>query len=115
VLRPALHISQLKSYDTFCIISNEIEEELIYRSILTRIEMTVDGKDRVEIPKNSKKAENLQPSFKHVVSEGSIVVLDARDLIKDKDTTNSIKNYSWKQTTDIHLNTDSVKDRKHEN
>ena len=44
------------------------------------------------------------------VSEGSIVVLDARNLIKDIDITNSIKNYSWKQTTDIHLNIeDSVK------
>jgi patatin-like phospholipase len=72
----------------------------------------MNGKDRAEISKNSKKAEiKQQPAFKHVVSEGSLVVLDVRDLIKDGDTTNSIKDYSWKYPTDIHLIIDdSVKD-----
>jgi NTE family protein len=67
----------------------------------------MDGKDKSAIPKNSKKVENQQPGFKHIVSEGSIVVLDARDLIKD---TNSIKHYSWKQTAGIPVINDLVKD-----
>jgi hypothetical protein len=63
----------------------------------------MDGKDRVEIPRNIKKIEPNQPPIRHVVSEGSVVVLDARDLLGGTDTS-SIKNYSWKETTGIHIN-----------
>jgi NTE family protein len=69
----------------------------------------MDGKDRVEIPRNIKKVEPNKPPIRHVVSEGSVVVLDARDLIGDTDTS-SIKNYSWKPPTDVHLDIDGIKD-----
>src|SRR5215831_1559777 len=62
----------------------------------------MDRKDRAEISKNSKKG-----AYKHVVSEGSVVVLDARDIIGDEDTS-SIKSYSWKPVTDIHLDINDV-------
>lgn len=52
----------------------------------------MDGSERVEISKSSKKQ---HPPFKYVVSEGSTVVLHASDLINDADT-DSIKNYTWK-------------------
>ena len=47
--------------------------------------------------KNIKKEEtDHKPVFNYVVSEGSQVLLDARDFVKDIGNTNSIKNYSWK-------------------
>jgi hypothetical protein len=60
----------------------------------------MDGKDRVEVARNIKKVEPNQLPIRHVVSEGSVVVLDACDLIGDTDTS-SIKNYSWKQRISI--------------
>jgi hypothetical protein len=57
--------------------------------------------------KITKKEETDQKAvFNYVVSEGSQVLLDARDFVKDIDTTNSIKNYSWKPAVDTHLNID---------
>jgi len=76
----------------------------MYKGILIGNEITMSGKDRVEISKSSKKAEtDQQPALKLIVSEGSTVVLDSRDLLKDVDS-DSIKNYSWKQTTDARIN-----------
>jgi NTE family protein len=71
----------------------------------------MNGKDRVDISKSSKKTEtNQQSAFRHVASEGSVVVLDARDIIDDVDTS-SIKNYSWKPPADMHLDIyDGIKD-----
>ena len=65
------------------------------------------GKDKGGI-KGSSNKRNVRESidFEYVVSEGSVVVLNARDLIKDVDTTKSIKNYSWTQTTGMHLGID---------
>ncbi|MFZ0512518.1 MAG: hypothetical protein WAM14_13000 [Candidatus Nitrosopolaris sp.] len=52
-----------------------------------RKEVTMNGKDRVEISKSSKKADtNQRPAFRHIASEGSVVVLDARDIMDDVDT-----------------------------
>jgi hypothetical protein len=49
-------------------------------------EFNMDEKDKVEIPKNSKKAEaNQAVGYTYIVSEGSPVVLDARDLIAEID------------------------------
>jgi len=57
--------------------------------------------------KITKKEERDQkPVFNYVVSEGSQVLLDARDFVKDVATTNSIKNYSWKPPVGTHLNID---------
>ena len=42
--------------------------------------MTVDAEFKSKNPENTKKTENKHQIFKLVVSEGSIVVLDARDL-----------------------------------
>jgi hypothetical protein len=47
----------------------------MYKNIL-RKQITMNGKDGVEISKNSKKAD-----FKHIVSEDSMVVLRDHDLI----------------------------------
>ncbi|MGB6593137.1 MAG: hypothetical protein WBE68_16690 [Candidatus Nitrosopolaris sp.] len=71
----------------------------------------MNGKDRVDISKSSKKTEtNQQSAFRHIASEGSVVVLDARDIIDDVDTS-SITNYSWKPPTDMHLDIyDGIKD-----
>jgi NTE family protein len=63
----------------------------------------MNGKNGGEISKNSKKADTNH--FEHVVSEGSVVVLDALKIIGDVDT-KSIKSYSWKPHTDIHLDID---------
>src|SRR5919199_4562507 len=49
-------------------------------------------------------------TFKRVVSEGSTVVLDVRDLVKDIDI-NSIKYYLWEQTAGIPIAIDEVKDK----
>ncbi len=71
----------------------------------------MNGKERVGIAKNGKYTEtNQKPPFKHVVSEGSVVVLEASDLVKDIDT-NSIKNYAWKQTAGIPIINESAKDK----
>ena len=56
--------------------------------------MTMNEKDDKELLENSKK---IIPCLEQVVSEGSIVVLEARDLIKNIDG-NSITQYSWNQT-----------------
>lgn len=72
----------------------------------------MSGKDKAEISKNSnsKKVETGQQEvFKYFVSEGSIVVLDERDLVKDIDT-NFIKGYLWEQTTGKPIANDVVKD-----
>jgi NTE family protein len=69
----------------------------------------MDRKDKI-FPKGDKKTEDIHPGFKCVVSEGSIVLLEARDLVKDIDT-NSIKYYSWEQTAGIPIANDDVKDK----
>ena len=54
-----------------------------------------------------KKEETDQnPVFNYVVSEGSQVLLDARDFVKDIGTINSIKHYLWKPSVGTHLNID---------
>src|SRR5215469_14227563 len=62
------------------------------------------GKDKDAIQGSGNKR-NAKESidFEYVVPEGSVVVLNARDLIKDADITKSIKNYSWSQTAGTHL------------
>ena len=60
-----------------------------------------------KIPENIKKVGNQQPDFNLVVSEGSMVVLEARDLLKNIDG-NSITQYSWNQTNDISLDNDNL-------
>lgn len=64
--------------------------------------------------KITKKGETDQkPVFNYVVSEGSQVLLDAHDFVKEIDITNSIKNYSWKPPVGTHLNIDdSIKNDK---
>jgi hypothetical protein len=53
----------------------------------------MSGKERVEVSKNSEKVETRHlPAV--IVAEGSMVVLDAHDLIGNIDA-NSIRNYSW--------------------
>lgn len=81
-----------------------MEKRLCRRTFHLRTEFTMSGKDMAEISKNRKKA-----AYKHVVSEGSVVVLDAHDIIGDVDTS-SIKNYSWNPTTDLDVD-DGVKDK----
>jgi NTE family protein len=73
--------------------------------------MTMDGNNIRESPKGGRKTEDEHPSFKRVVSEGSTVVLDVRDLIKDIDNISSTKRYLWKQTTGIPIAIDDVKDK----
>ncbi len=59
------------------------------------------------------KSEKQQSNFKQIVSEGSLVILDARDLIKDIASANSIKSCSWNQVRGTYLNADdSTKDNK---
>src|ERR671939_629451 len=72
--------------------------------------MTMDGKDNPKSPKGGRKIENVHSTFKRVVSEGSTVVLDVRDLVKDIDI-NSIKYYLWEQTAGIPIAIDDVKDK----
>lgn len=69
----------------------------------------MDRKENEGFLKSGKKTEDKQASFKRIVSEGSMVVLDARDLIKDFNT-NSIKHYSWEQTAGIPIANDVAKD-----
>jgi hypothetical protein len=71
--------------------------------------MTMDRKDYDEFPESGKKTEGRHSSFKRIISEGSTVVLDARDLVKDIDT-NSIKYYSWRQIAGIPITNDNVKE-----
>lgn len=59
------------------------------------------------------KSEKQQSNFKQIVSEGSLVILDARDLIKDIASANSIKSCSWNQVRGTYLNADDItKDNK---
>lgn len=81
-----------------------LEEGLCTGTSSKTTEVTMNGKNGAEISKNSKKVDTNH--FELVVSEGSVVVLDARNVIGDVDTS-SIKNYSWKPT-DIHLD-DGIK------
>ena len=61
--------------------------------------MTIAGKDKDEISKNSNKTDAKQSlEFSQTVSEGSTVVLDVQDFMKDIDTN---KSYSCKQTKGI--------------
>ena len=54
--------------------------------------------NRDDIPKKSEIADITESvDFNDIVSEGTTVVLDAQDLIKNTDS-DSIKKYSWKQT-----------------
>lgn len=71
----------------------------------------MDGIDNRESPKYGVKLEDNRPSFKCVVSEGSTVILDVRDLVKDIDNINSIKHYLWKQTAGTPVAIDYVKDK----
>jgi hypothetical protein len=73
--------------------------------------MTMAGSNIRESPKNGRRIENNHPSFKRVVSEGSTVVLDVRDLVRDIDNINSIKHCLWKQTAGIPIAIDDVKDK----
>jgi NTE family protein len=73
--------------------------------------MTMDGNNNPKSPNGGRKTEDKHLSFKRVVSEGSTVVLDVRDLVKDIDNVNSIKYYSWKQTAGPHIAIDDVKDK----
>jgi uncharacterized membrane protein len=62
--------------------------------------MTKAGKDKGEISKNSSKTDAKQSiEFSQTVSEGSKVILNAQEFMKDIDTTN--KSYSCKQTKGI--------------
>ena len=69
----------------------------------------MDRKDNDPVPKGGKKTEY---TFKRVVSEGSTILLDARDLVKDVDI-NSIKYYLWEQTDEngIPVANDDGKDK----
>jgi hypothetical protein len=72
--------------------------------------MTMDGNNNPKFAKGGRKTEDKRLSFRHVVSEGSTVVLDVRDLAEDIDNLNSIKYYSWKQTAGPHIAIDDVQD-----
>jgi predicted acylesterase/phospholipase RssA len=91
-----------------CITSGGVREDLLF---MTAKAMTMDGKDSPKSPKGGRKTEDMHTTFKRVVSEGSTVVLDVRDLVKDIDNINSIKYYSWKQTAGIHIDIDDVKNK----
>ena len=75
--------------------------------------MTMDRKEHRESPKDGVKLEDNSLCFKHVVSEGSTVILDVRDIVKDIDNINSIKHCSWKQTEGTPVVIEDVKDKKH--
>jgi NTE family protein len=71
--------------------------------------MSIDG-NKTSIPI---KTEKQQSNYKQIASEGSLVLLDARDLIEDIDTASSIKSCTWNQVRGTHLQTDdSNKDNK---
>jgi hypothetical protein len=73
--------------------------------------MSIDGKKTSISRKTEKQQQPL--NYKQIASEGSLVHLDARDIIEDIDTANSIKSCSWNQVPDTYLNTDdSNKDNK---
>ena len=65
-----------------------------------------------ESPKDGVKMEDPSQCFKRVVSEGSTVILDVHDLVKDIDKINSIKHCLWKQTEGTPVVTAEVKDKK---
>ncbi len=69
--------------------------------------MTVDAEFKSKNPENTKKTENKHQIFKLVVSEGSIVVLEARDLIKNIDD-NSDTHYSWNYTDHMPIANDNL-------
>jgi len=65
--------------------------------------MSIDG-NKTSIPRKTEKQES---DYKQIASEGSLVLLDARDIIEDIDTANSIKSSSWNQVSTGHqVNTD---------
>jgi NTE family protein len=72
--------------------------------------MTMDRKNNDVFVKGGKKAEDEHPSFRTVVSEGSTVVLDARDLVNDIGTI-PIKYYSWEQIAGTPIVNGDVKDK----
>ena len=71
----------------------------------------MNGKDNSESPEGGRKTEDMHTTFKRVVSEGSTVVLDVRDIVNDMDNINSIKHCLWKQTAGIPLVIDNVIDK----
>ena len=75
--------------------------------------MTMVRKHHRESPKDGVKLEDNSLCFKRVVSEGSTVILDVRDLVKDIDNINSLKHYLWKQTEGTRVVIEEVKDKKH--
>jgi NTE family protein len=75
--------------------------------------MTMERKQHRESPKDGVKLEDNSLCFKRVVSEGSTVILDVRDLVKDIDNINSIKHCLWKQTEGTPVVMEEVKDKKH--
>ena len=75
--------------------------------------MTMERKQQRESPKDGVKMEDTSLCFKRVVSEGSTVILDVLDLVKDIDNINSIKHCLWKQTEGTPVIMDEFKDKKH--
>jgi len=72
--------------------------------------MSIEGK-KTSIPRKTKTTTTI--NYKQIASEGSLVLLDAHDIIEDIDTADSIKSCSWNQVPDTHLSTDdSNKDNK---
>jgi len=67
----------------------------------------VDAEFKSKILENNKKTENQKPDFNLVVSEGSIVVMEAHDLIKNIDGI-SITHYLWNQTDRIPITNDNL-------
>lgn len=71
--------------------------------------MTMIGNNDPKSPNDGRKSEEKRLSFKNVVSEGSTVILDVRDFVKDFDNINSIKSCLWKQTDGPHIAIEEVK------
>src|SRR5690242_9402522 len=78
----------------------------MYKDIQVNKRDYMNGKGSHNSKITKKEETDQKPVFNYVVSEGSQVLLDARDFVKDIGTTNSIKNYSWKPPVDTHLNID---------
>jgi len=78
----------------------------MYKDIQANKRDHMNGKE-VHKSKITKKEEtNQKPFFNYVVSEGTQVLLDARDFVKDMGTTHSIKDYLWNPPVGTHLNID---------
>src|SRR5215467_6460357 len=78
----------------------------MYNDIQANKRDHMNGKE-VHKSKITKKEEtNQKPFFNYVVSEGTQVLLDARDFVKDMGTTHSIKDYLWNPPVGTHLNID---------